>query len=602
MFRLLGYSLQVARRHTLYSLLCVLAMVAANAALLFVTGQLVNRVPEIVAHGWRAEFGWLLVSTMAVFTMVQLLPAAWTAVQLHVANVVRSAVLVEVSDLMLAPAELYHLEDPAVQDEYARAAGTVGYNMRDGVKSAQNLLYGWLSNTASAALVGFLFSWWVAVPSLGVLWWQERYQARRMRRENAVWHGESERHRETEYHFELGMGPAAKDLRVFGLGPWLTARYEARWEAAVASMGPARREAALKGLGVTGVVLLAFGTAVLWVAREAAAGRLSVAATTTVVGALSQLSLRSNSHDVAVATRSAESRQALRRLPDLIAGRMSAPGARAVPEVGTLPVQEIRFEKVCFRYLGGERDVLHDLDLSIKAGESLAIVGVNGAGKSTLIKLLLGGYRPTSGRVTVDGVDLASFSPESLARWQRSTAPIVQDFLKFPLSVRENIALGPPDDTRVATAVREAGAIELIGRLPLDTDTVLDKSYANGAGLSGGEWQRIALARALYATRGGASILVLDEPAAALDVRAEAALVERFLDLTSEVTSIIISHRFSVVRGANRICVLEGGRICESGDHQELLAASGRYAAMFRAQADRYLLDSVSEGGGDEGS
>ncbi|MER5219324.1 ABC transporter ATP-binding protein [Streptomyces flaveus] len=602
MFRLLEYSMQVARRHTLYSLVCILAMVTTNAALLFLTGRLVSRVPDIVAGGWQADLAWLLVLTMAVFTIVQLLPAVWTAVQLHVANVVRGAVLVEVSDLMLSPSDLYHLDDPAVQNEYARAAGTVGYNMRDGVKSAQNLLYGWLSNAASAALVGLFFSWWAAILSLGILWWQERFQARQMRLENAVWHGASEQHRESSYYFKLGIGSAAKDLRVFGLESWLTDRYEARWRTAVAAMGPMRRKAAFRSLGITGIVLLVFGGAILWVAGEAAANRLSIASTTTVVGALIQMSLRNNSYDMAVSTRSVESRQALRRLPDLISAGTSAPEIGTVPATDNSPFQQLRFEKVSFRYPGSERDVLSGLDLSVRAGESLAIVGVNGAGKSTLIKLLLGAYRPTSGRVTVDGVDLATFSSHALARWQRCTAPIVQGFLRFPMSAKENIALGPPDDESVATVVRQAGATRLVDRLPMGSETILDKSHHNGADLSGGEWQRIALARALYATRAGAGILVLDEPAAALDVRAEAALVERYLDLTAEVTSIIISHRFSVVRGADRICVLEGGRIHESGSHQELLAADGRYAAMFRTQADRYLLGSVGEGSGDERS
>ncbi|MGW7022487.1 ABC transporter ATP-binding protein [Streptomyces decoyicus] len=592
----------MSRRPTVTSLVCVCAMVGANVAMLYVTGRLVGEVPDIIKHGWTPDFGWLLVATTAVFTLVQLLPAAWATVQLHVANVVRSSVQVQASGLMLKPLQLSHLENPAVQDEHARATGTVGYNLRDGVKSAQNMLYGWLSNVASAGLVAVLFSWWVALLTLVVLWWQERHQARRMRSENAVWHGESRRHREAAYHFELGMGSAAKDLRVFGLGPWLTERYGSQWEAAAAAMRPARRTATLKGLAVTGVVLLAFGGTILWVAREATAGRLAIADTTTVVGALIQLSLRSNSYDVAAATRGLKSYRALRRLPELITAHLPTSGTHDVPEVAHSPAPEIRFEKVCFRYPGQEHDALHGLDLTIKAGEALAVVGLNGAGKSTLMKLLLGGYRPTSGRVTVDGIDLASLTSRSLAHWQQRTAAIVQDFLRFPFSARENIALGLPDDEAVAASVRQAGAADLIDRLPLKWGTILDKSHEDGTDLSGGEWQRIALARALYAVRGGAKVLVLDEPAAALDVRGEAALVDRYLDLTSEVTSVIISHRFSVVRGVDRICVLEDGCIRESGSHEELLAAGGRYAAMFHAQADRYLLDSLDEGGVHDGT
>jgi ABC-type multidrug transport system fused ATPase/permease subunit len=220
-----------------------------------------------------------------------------------------------------------------------------------------------------------------------------------------------------------------------------------------------------------------------------------------------------------------------------------------------------------------------------------------GAGKSTLVKLLAGVYAPTSGRITVDGVDLASLDPGALERWQRRIAPIVQEFARFPLSATDNVVLGAIERRSDAGALRavaaEAGIEDLIGRMPSGWETVLNKKYDGGVDLSGGEWQRIALARALFAVRAGAGVLVLDEPAAALDVRAEARLVDRYLELTSGVTSLIISHRFSVVREAHRICVLEKGRIVESGDHVELIEVGGRYATMFRLQAERYGEGSV---------
>jgi ABC-type multidrug transport system fused ATPase/permease subunit len=245
---------------------------------------------------------------------------------------------------------------------------------------------------------------------------------------------------------------------------------------------------------------------------------------------------------------------------------------------------------VSFHYPGSKVEILAGLDLSIRAGEALALVGVNGAGKSTLVKLLAGVYAPTAGRITVDGVDLRELD---LAAWQRRVAAIVQDFLRFPLSATDNVVFGADEHAGDGAAVRkvakQAGIDETIAALPAGWDTVLDKTYDGGVDLSGGEWQRVALARALFAVDAGAGVLVLDEPAAALDVRAEAELVDRYLDLTSGVTSLIISHRFSVVRDAHRICVLDEGRIVEAGTHKELLAEGGRYAQMFGLQAERYL-------------
>jgi ATP-binding cassette subfamily B protein len=284
--------------------------------------------------------------------------------------------------------------------------------------------------------------------------------------------------------------------------------------------------------------------------------------------------------------------KAMVNVSQLISERHPECGDAEVDLTGA-PREAIRFEQVSFSYPGSERKVFDGLDLELRAGEALALVGINGAGKSTLVKLLTGAYLPTSGRITVDGVDLATLTPASLGTWQRQIAAIVQDFARFPLPVGDNIGFGNieqyGDQPPLVEAARRAGVDDLIENLPKGWDTILDRAWEGGADLSGGEWQRIALARALFAVQGGSRVLVLDEPAAALDVRAEARLVAEYLDLTRGVSSLIISHRFSVVRDAHRICVLDGGRIVESGTHDELLTTGGRYAAMFRLQADRYL-------------
>jgi len=254
-----------------------------------------------------------------------------------------------------------------------------------------------------------------------------------------------------------------------------------------------------------------------------------------------------------------------------------------------LPQDELHFESVSFGYPNSDRAVLKELELAIPAGKSTAIVGLNGAGKTTLVKLLGRLYEPDEGRITTDGIDIRHFRIED---WHRQIGIIFQDFNCYELSAADNIGFGSiprlNDREAIRETARKAGILEAIERLPKGFDTPLSRQYEGGADLSGGQWQRIAIARALFALEGGASILVLDEPTAALDVRAEAEFFENFVELTRGVTTILISHRFSSVRHADGIVVLQGGRVVEEGTHEELLAAEGRYAKLFQLQAERF--------------
>jgi ABC-type multidrug transport system fused ATPase/permease subunit len=253
-----------------------------------------------------------------------------------------------------------------------------------------------------------------------------------------------------------------------------------------------------------------------------------------------------------------------------------------------MPAQEIRFRDVSFAYPGGGAQVLAGFDVTIPAGSSLAIVGPNGAGKTTLAKLLCRLYDPQAGAILVDGVDLRELD---VGGWRSRVTAVFQDFIRFELPLRENVApRGAPDDV-ICAALAEAGAAGLA-----DLDTILARGYANGTDLSGGQWQRVALARALCAIKLGAGLVLLDEPTAQLDVRGEAEIFDRILKATRGCTTILISHRFSTVRHADRICVLEHGRVVELGSHAELMALGGRYRTMFDMQAQRFYATEDEEG------
>lgn len=256
-------------------------------------------------------------------------------------------------------------------------------------------------------------------------------------------------------------------------------------------------------------------------------------------------------------------------------------------------ISQIRIRDLQFTYPGSGVSVFRGLDLEIQGGKSLAIVGRNGAGKTTLVKLLTRLYDPTDGQIEIDGTNLRTIDP---VLWRSHVAVIFQDFVRYELSTRDNIGFGSlqnlDNDSMMNAAAHRAGSAELIDTLPYAWKTVLSRGYEKGVDLSGGQWQRIALARAFAAVEGGAELFVLDEPTANLDVRAEAALFERFLDLTRGLTTLLISHRMSSVRHADEICVIDKGVVAERGSHEELLRIDGLYSHMFHLQARHFSRES----------
>jgi ATP-binding cassette subfamily B protein len=385
---------------------------------------------------------------------------------------------------------------------------------------------------------------------------------------------------------------AAKEIRMLGTLPWWRERGDRDSDSFLRPLWRARRRIRLAPFTVYSLVVLAGSLVVLVMLRDTAdRGGLSVLGLSLALQAI-LISLRfgvyfpeaddqtqdgMRAHDSMVEIE----RAAAQRSP----GRLR-PGGR---QAGQVPVSGIAFEKVSFAYPGSGRNVLRELDLRLPAGTSTAIVGLNGAGKTTLVKLLSRLYEPAGGRITVDGAALEEFDARS---WQRRLAVIYQDYVRYELDAAANIGLGAPghlgDTKALERAIEWAGATEVTAALPDGLATVLSSRYSGGVDLSGGQWQRIALARALFAVQAGASVLVLDEPTAQLDARAEVAFFDRFLELTRGLTTVVISHRFSTVRRADRIAVLDGGRITEQGSHDELMAAGGQYAGLFELQARRF--------------
>jgi ATP-binding cassette subfamily B protein len=399
--------------------------------------------------------------------------------------------------------------------------------------------------------------------------------------------------RKAYYILDTGSSPAAaKEIRVLGTLPWWRERADRDSDSYLRPLWRARRRIRLAPFTAYSVVVLAGALTVLVMLRDAAErGDLGVLGLSLGLQAI-LIPLRFGVYFPEADAQTQDGMRAYESIAEIerVVARRSPgrvrPGGRPA---GRVPVSGIAFEKVSFAYPGQDRSVLRELDLEFPAGTSTAVVGLNGAGKTTLVKLLTRLYEPTGGRISVDGIGLDEFDARS---WQRRLAVIYQDYVRYELDAAANVGLGAPGQmgNRAALdqAIERAGAAEVIATLPDGLATVLSSRYSGGVDLSGGQWQRIALARALFAVQAGASVLVLDEPTAQLDVRAEVALFDRFLELTRGLTTVVISHRFSTVRRADRIVVLDGGRIAEQGRHEELMAAGGRYAELFELQARRF--------------
>jgi ABC-type multidrug transport system fused ATPase/permease subunit len=525
----------------------------------------------------------------ATFILLQTLPPIHRAMSYNLGERTAAWLYDRLTQACLTPPGIGHLEDPKLTSDLTTARDfDLGMTAPPLSISMDFIAAGMVETVAGFACVVVLafYAWWAALlvggAWLATHWWL---------RESAVWQDRNtdvvrSAQRDADYMYRLAVDPpAAKEVRLFGLSEWILDVFLNRRRKLHALQYQATR---LREKPVLWSLLLvtAANLIVFWVlANDALSGRLqlgdvvlySLVAIGTSSIAFGGLSWALDGAAAPVA--------AVLRLQQAMApaGALSL-GTRGARQS---PVNEIRFRDVTFAYPGGAT-VLDRLNLTIPAGSSLAIVGQNGAGKTTIAKLLCRLYDPQAGAIEIDGVDMCELELDS---WRSRLAAVFQDFVHLELSLRDNVApMGAPDDI-VRAALLEAGAASLAS-----LDTILARGYDGSTDLSGGQWQRVALARALCAVKLGAGVVLLDEPTAQLDVRGEAEIFERVLAATRHCTTILISHRFSTVRHADRICVLEHGRVIELGTHDELIALGGRYRTMFDLQAKRFTAAEDEEG------
>ena len=534
----------------------------------------------------------------AVFVLLQVLNPIHQAVSANLGDRTAAWLYDRLTEACVRPAGIGHLEDPTLTADLTVARdfdlGMTGPPLSISMDFIANGMVEMVGGVASA-LILLAYAWWAPLLLAGA-WLATHW----LLRESGVWRDRNNQEvraaqRDADYAYRLAVDPpASKELRLFGLAGWTIDRFIARrtrlHELQYAATRLRERPVIWSLLLVSSANVIVF-----WMLASAVAhNRISLGEAVVYMQSAIGVSMIafggfSWALDGSAAPVAAVLRLELAMRP---AGALGC-GSRLADG---MPGKEIRLRDVTFAYPpvagASASPVLEHFDLTIPAGSSLAIVGQNGAGKTTIAKLLCRLYDPQSGAITIDGTDLRDFDLES---WRSRVTAVFQDFLRLELPLRENVApAGAPDEV-VLDALSSAGASNLAS-----LDTILARGYSGGTDLSGGQWQRVALARALAAVSLGAGVVLLDEPTAQLDVRGEAEIFDRLLAATRQCTTVLISHRFSTVRHADRICVLEHGRVVELGNHDQLMALGGRYRTMFDLQAQRFHMpeeEGVTPGG-----
>jgi ATP-binding cassette subfamily B protein len=575
----------------------------AHAGRWTVVGFVTAAVAQVAgAIGAALTTGWLVASATTAHRLTAVLPALFAAVGVVVgvqvailigracevvaARRIDGAIRAQVRAIAMAPTGIAHLEDPEFREDVERACDLgLGWRTRSPGNAAIGqitLLTSIAGGLGAAVVLGQRF------PQLAAGLVAASLVLRMLARRQWMWlvgmeESRASDTRKAQYFARLAHEAApAKEVRLFGLADWVLDRM---YQAYVTARAPAwaARASVLGRQGLTLTVSSLSGAATMWVLGYSglAAGTVArcVAAAFTVM-TLAFMGQESFEIDYGIVT--------VRALDRVLAREDMAARASAAQTQGS-DTPHVRFEDVSFTYPGAPRPTIDGLTLEVQPGETLAIVGVNGAGKTTVMKLLAGLYQPTAGRITVDGADLRELDIEA---WRRRLTALFQDFVHYGTSAADNVALSAPeyadDLSGIDDAISAAGADDMVAALPEGARTTLWKGGTGAVDLSGGQWQKLAIARALFAVAHGRRLLVLDEPTAHLDVEAEQEFNERVTTHAGSASVVIISHRLSNVRGADRIVVLDGGRITESGDHDALMNHNGTYARLFRLQAARF--------------
>lgn len=482
-----------------------------------------------------------------------------------------------------ATLELSHYENPKTHDAMLNAQREVGSRPLGLFTQVLTLLQGFLTLLS----IGFLLVrlGWGVMPlvllaTLPGVWVSSRFgfENYRMLRRRAP-----EARMQNYMAGILMTTDVVKEVRVFAFENYVLAKWQALYQKFRSQLVPLIYQRSAWGLAASAFSGLLIGLATLQVLARAAAGRMTVGDFALFVQGIAQVQ-NTFSSLLGGVSGIYQNLLYMRNLFEFLA--LPTRDLHAGQEWRG-DIHEIEFQNVSFRYLGAQHDVLHQVSFKVKRGEALALVGQNGAGKTTLIKLLTRLYEPTSGRILLNGQDASQFSPSSV---QQAISAIFQDYGKYELTVRENVALSSiehQDDAKALEAAsQKASAQAVLSDLPQGFDTQLGYYSDFGRKLSGGQWQRLALARLYFKE---ASVLVFDEPTAALDAQAEFEIVEALRQQAQDRIAVIISHRFSTVRLASQILVIENGQVQERGSHQQLMQQGGRYATLFNLQAKGYL-------------
>lgn len=543
--------------------------------------------PDTIGAWWdaglAAGLGWMLAAELGLAILQDVLTRLIGLVDSLLSERLTNDLSTRLMD-HAATLDLEDFEDAVFQDKLDRARRQTAFRM-----SLMGQLFGQIESLITVlSFAGGLLAYnpWLVALLLLTLIPAFLGEAHFNARSYSLDYGRTPERREMDYVRQIAASAdTAKEIKIFGLDRFLRDRYLTLARRFYAQNRAVAQARAAWGALFAGLGTLGYYAAYVWIVAQTVTGHLSLGDLTFLAGSFQRLrtlmeNLLTGFGQVAA--------QAL-YLDDLFEFFRVAPEIASPPNPLPVPnpIREgFRFENVGFHYPGNTRWAVRGLDFTLHAGETLALVGENGAGKTTLVKLLARLYDPDEGRILLDGRDLRDYDLDAL---RGAMGVIFQDFVRFNLTAGDNIAVGRiaarDDAARVKAAAERALADRVIARLPAGYDQMIGKRFANGVELSGGEWQKIAIARAYMRD---AQVLILDEPTAALDARSEYEVFQRFKELSEAKTAVLISHRFSSVRMADRILVLEGGRVEAQGTHEELLAQDGRYRELFELQAEGY--------------